>query len=296
MRNPHRRRPIIPAWVGLLLLVSGVLALSGSAFLAQAGSLQQSAQEGEAIFQQKCAACHTIGGGKLVGPDLEGVTARRDMQWLAEFIARPDQMIASGDPTAEALLAENNNIPMPNLGLSEAEVQALLAYLEAGADAAPSPAGEPAAAALPQGAVASGAALFSGEQSLANGGPACIACHSVSSLGSMGGGTLGPDLTFVFRRYGAAGLSSALSTLPFPTMQGAFANRPLTAQEAADLYAYFEWANTNAPDPRPATTNFFLLGLAGTLALFAVLAFFWPRQRQRPAIALRQKSRLAARR
>ncbi len=296
MRNPQRRRPTIPAWVGLLLLVSGVLALGGSAFLAQAGSLQQTAQEGEAIFQQKCASCHTIGGGRLVGPDLEGVTARRDMQWLAEFIARPDQMIASGDPTAKALLEENNNIPMPNLGLGEAEVQALLAYLEAGSGAAAPPAGEQAAA-LPEGAVASGAAIFSGERRLANGGPSCIACHSVSSLGRWGGGTLGPDLTFVFRRYGEAGLSSALQTLPFPTMQGAFANRPLTAQEVADLYAYFEWANSNAPDPRPAaTTEFFLLGLGGMLALFAVLAVFWPRQRQRPAVALRQKTRLAARR
>lgn len=52
-------------WTGLLV----ALLLFASAALAV--SLTQSAEEGEQIFKQKCAGCHTIGGGRLVGPDLK---------------------------------------------------------------------------------------------------------------------------------------------------------------------------------------------------------------------------------
>ena len=41
----------------------------------------------------------------------------------------------------------------------------------------------------------------------------------------MGGGSLGPDLSHVATRYGEAGLTAALTGLPFPTMQGVFAAR-----------------------------------------------------------------------
>ena len=53
-----------------------ILALS-IATLARAAPTAQDAAQGQAIFVQKCASCHTIGGGKLVGPDLKGVTATR---------------------------------------------------------------------------------------------------------------------------------------------------------------------------------------------------------------------------
>jgi hypothetical protein len=38
-------------------------------------------------------------------------------------------MIAERDPTALALQARYNNLPMPNLGLNEAEADALIEYL-----------------------------------------------------------------------------------------------------------------------------------------------------------------------
>ena len=33
---------------------------------------------GEQLFKTNCTACHTIGGGRLVGPDLIGVTNKRN--------------------------------------------------------------------------------------------------------------------------------------------------------------------------------------------------------------------------
>src|SRR6266568_5067786 len=85
----------------------------------------------EYLFESRCGACHTIGKGDRVGPDLAGVTARRDRAWLSRYLAEPDQMRAEGDPIATALFAKYNNVPMPNLRLSTAEVASLVSYLDA---------------------------------------------------------------------------------------------------------------------------------------------------------------------
>ncbi|MGH6782776.1 MAG: SCO family protein, partial [Sphingomonadaceae bacterium] len=53
---------------------------------------------GQALFIKACAACHTIGGGKRVGPDLEALTARRDRGWIVNYLMEPDQMRAKKDP------------------------------------------------------------------------------------------------------------------------------------------------------------------------------------------------------
>jgi len=84
----------------------------------------------EYLFESRCGACHTIGNGDRVGPDLAGVTARRDRAWLSRYLAEPDRVRAEGDPIATALFAKYKNVPMPNLRLSGIEIAALLSYLE----------------------------------------------------------------------------------------------------------------------------------------------------------------------
>lgn len=91
---------------------------------------QGSVTLGQTIFETQCTACHSIGAGDRVGPDLQGVTGRRDEAWLARWIAEPDKVLAEGDPIATQLLADFNNVPMPNLQLSTADVQNVIAYLE----------------------------------------------------------------------------------------------------------------------------------------------------------------------
>jgi len=86
---------------------------------------------GEYLFATRCAACHTLGGGDDVGPDLQGVTAVRDRAWLSRFIKTPDRMLAEKDATALALMAKYNQVPMPNLLLGDDDVAALIAYLDA---------------------------------------------------------------------------------------------------------------------------------------------------------------------
>jgi len=94
---------------------------------AQARELKLS--KGQYLFSTRCAACHTIGQGDGLGPDLQGVTALRDRAWLERFIQFPDRVMASGDPTARALFAKYNQLTMPNLSLGPEDVAALIDHL-----------------------------------------------------------------------------------------------------------------------------------------------------------------------
>lgn len=86
--------------------------------------------KGKQLFAAKgCNACHKLGEGKLVGPDLKGVTARRDKQWIAKMIMRPDLMVKE-DPVAKELFKVHLT-PMPNQGVTEAELPAIMSYLKA---------------------------------------------------------------------------------------------------------------------------------------------------------------------
>jgi len=91
---------------------------------------------GERLFRIRCAACHKIGGGAAgtpgkrgVGPDLLGVTTKRDRSWLTRWLAEPDKMLAEKDPRAVSLLAEYDNVMMPNFRLDSGEIEALLTYI-----------------------------------------------------------------------------------------------------------------------------------------------------------------------
>ena len=87
-------------------------------------------QKGAELFASKgCQACHKVGGGKLVGPDLEGVTARRNIKWLAKMILKPDVMVRE-DETARELL-KTYMAPMANQNIDPAtELMPLLGYLK----------------------------------------------------------------------------------------------------------------------------------------------------------------------
>jgi protein SCO1/2 len=92
---------------------------------------QLSDEPGQALFKKLCAACHTVGVGDRVGPDLQGVTARRDRAWLSSFIMAPEKKHARKDPTALALAAKFPGVRMPNLGLTKNDAADLIAYVEA---------------------------------------------------------------------------------------------------------------------------------------------------------------------
>ncbi|HEY3074819.1 MAG TPA: multicopper oxidase domain-containing protein [Burkholderiales bacterium] len=85
------------------------------------------ALRGKNDFESKCLACHSLGQGKKLGPDLAGVTKHRTDEWLTRWLKSPEKMLQS-DEHAKAMLKEYNNIPMPNQNLTDAEIRQYLKY------------------------------------------------------------------------------------------------------------------------------------------------------------------------
>jgi protein SCO1/2 len=139
MRNSALDNPrLLATFIGRLL--EGRRPEGPGRTYAQARELSMS--KGEYLFTTRCSACHTIGRGDGVGPDLLGVAAVRERSWLERFIRFPDRMLAAGDPIASALYAKYNRVQMPNLLLGPEDVAAILDYL--GAQTRPATAGPPA--------------------------------------------------------------------------------------------------------------------------------------------------------
>jgi protein SCO1/2 len=57
-----------------------------------------------------------------------GVLERRDHTWLRRFVKNPTAMFES-DSLAQSLLTQYNNTKMPNLRLSDQEIDALLNFI-----------------------------------------------------------------------------------------------------------------------------------------------------------------------
>ncbi|MCH8256672.1 MAG: cytochrome c, partial [Proteobacteria bacterium] len=73
---------------------------------------------GETAFNTTCVACHSIGEGQRVGPDLINVTDRRSEEWLLRFIRSSQSMIKSGDVDAVALAEQFQGLMMPDSPMS----------------------------------------------------------------------------------------------------------------------------------------------------------------------------------
>ena len=114
--------------------IAAVSLLSGRVAQAQADSSMSVnpvlAERGKSLFPNKgCSICHSIGGGRsLAGPDLLGVTDRRSVDWLKRWLQAPAAMYDS-DPVAKRLVRDAKGAKMPNLHLSDADIDALINYL-----------------------------------------------------------------------------------------------------------------------------------------------------------------------
>lgn len=85
---------------------------------------------GEELYFSRCIDCHSLGEGDGLGPDLAGIAQRRPRAWLKRWLKEPDRMLKEGDPSLLALKARFNDVVMPNLKLDDADVSALLEFLD----------------------------------------------------------------------------------------------------------------------------------------------------------------------
>jgi mono/diheme cytochrome c family protein len=103
--------------------------------------LNSYSQDGKKLFKANCAACHSVGSNKVVGPGLQGVGEKYDREWLGKWIKNSGELIASGDGDANAIFAEYKKSIMPPQAVSPEDIDAILAYIAnpgTGESAAPS--------------------------------------------------------------------------------------------------------------------------------------------------------------
>ena len=247
------------------------------------------ADEGERLFKTICVACHTVGGGKLIGPDLADVHKRRPQEWLLKYIKSSQAVIKSGDPYAVQLFEQFNKVIMPDNAYNDAQILSIIEYVAANSPQ-DAPDGGPVAgtaAILPPEVttenVNSGRALFTGKARFENGGPTCISCHNVDRSDVIAGGALAKDVTNAHSRLGWAGVKAIIATAPFPAMSKAFDGTPLTDQEVFDLTAFLQHVDGDEASGRGPHYSLRLLlsGLGGAMLLMGVFGGVWLRGKRK---------------
>jgi len=248
--------------------------------LASASAAQAPSEETVDYFRLNCANCHTIGGGRLIGPDLKGVTERRQREWLLTFVADPKGAMDRGDPDALKLLQEASGQLMtvpPTISRDRIEKLLDLIAAESALEKSQFVGLQLDDRALTDLDVRRGRALFLGEASFQNGAPACVSCHTVAGLGGLGGGRLGLDLTAAFGRLqGRKALGAWLAAPPSPTMQPVFKRRPLEGEEILALVAFLKAADDTGQEVAAShALPLLLLGAALAALILVAFDFLW---------------------
>lgn len=235
--------------------------------------LARHVQDPAAFFEENCAACHTIGGGAIGGPDLKGVTARRDREWLIHFMLEPEKF--ADDPAVKQMIKEaDGNEMAATEGLTRELADAILTMVESRSGNAP-------ASAVPERRVSEadetrGRALFSGEQRLSASRTPCVACHTASNGFLRTGGRLGPALALVHDRLGGhRGLTTWLESPPTPMMRAIYRRAPLTDDEAHAIAAFLSVPHHEPPSAPPRVPHFVGLGLAGAVIFVTAIGIVW---------------------
>lgn len=235
-------------------------------------------QNGEANFNKICVACHTIGKGKLIGPDLKDISKKKDAEWLLNFIKSSEKVIKNKDAYAVALFEEYNKIPMPDVNLSDAEIQQLIVYIDE--QSSSYIANDSSKSEVPDvvsGNIDIGRDLFIGDKQFEKGGAACISCHNVADSKVLYGGNLAKDLSESYQLLKSPGINSVLKFLTFPAMANTYTKKELTESEIADLIAFLKYTSDNKNSAVAQSFNqmFFLYSLLFFIALLYFFHIFW---------------------
>lgn len=256
---------------------------------------------GEKIFKTVCMACHTVGSGRLVGPDLKNIHKKHDNVWLKKFITSSSSMIKNGDKKALKIFKEYNRMPMPDHSLSDSQCLELIEYIKKrslvssiGKKKKTNNASiliensnskqKSSSKSIKRTAedVILGKALFAGKKRFEKKGAACISCHNVNVSGEIFGGSLAVDLTQVYSRISDNGIASIVKSSPFSVMNLAYDGKELSDDEVFALQAFLQDANQNYAQLIPANYlhRLFGVGIVGVLLLFSLFSIIWKKRKR----------------
>ena len=268
--------------------VVGFLVVAGWLIGSQSVSAQESGKE---IFIESCAACHSIGGGRLVGPDLKGVNDKRPEDWLIKFTKSSQTLVKSGDKTAVALFEEFNKIPMPDQALSDEQIKEGAGSHQGdrrrhgGGQGKPQPsraAAAPVAEAQP-GEIQLGQDPFEGKVRFTNGGPSCNACHHVTSDTLLGGGLLPAELSLSVSAHGPCGGPRCYRKFSFPGDAGRLRRKAiLTGKEINALVGFLQHVDKEHARQMPKEWGWrmFSAGAGGVVVLLGIFSLAGRRRKE----------------
>jgi len=251
------------------------------------GFFAQSQNNGENLFKV-CAACHTIGKGRLVGPDLSRVYEKREQDWLIKFIRSSQKMVKEGDPDAVSIFKEFNQIPMPDNNLTDNEIISIIDFIkatdskESGTATAETITEEQKPDTLATASVIfsndllkKGKALFYGYEKFSNGAPSCIACHNIMDESLIGGGKLSFELTKSYSKLSAAGIGAILANPPFPVMNKALNNKKLTEEEINAITALLQFTDQRyTENSQTSDNNLIFLLMSFVVAMLLIVHIY----------------------
>ena len=251
--------------------------------------------DGATLFKSTCAACHTVGKGRLVGPDLANVHNRKSEDWIMTFIRSSQSVINGGDEYAVALFEEYNKVPMPDQNLTDDQIKSILDHIKSNSPEEtaateteeveevkePEPA-EPERT-ITQKDIDMGGQLFAGHIRLANGGPTCNSCHHVKNDNVVGGGSLAKELTQAYSRLTMPGIKGILGNPPFPKMKAAYEKHPLTEEEVFQISAFLKEADEQHiyQHSRDYGQRMLYTGIIGAFILMGIFPALWFRRKSK---------------
>lgn len=147
----------------------------------------------------------------------------------------------------------------------------------ASAETAQDPAATEVAVPPVQGDAGIGKMLYTGEKRFENGGPPCISCHNVG-YGTLGGGTLGPNLMLPNEKYGVGPapqnplIAAAWINSPgTPIMGAVFSRKNITDDEVTHLKAFFSTLPAEQTSKSGAFVGISAAGFVGILIFFSIV-------------------------
>ncbi|MFQ5583105.1 MAG: hypothetical protein ACE5GL_01565, partial [Calditrichia bacterium] len=125
--------------------------------------------------------------------------------------------------------------------------------------------------------------LFMGRTRLVNRGPGCNSCHHVKNDNVMAGGALAKDLTEAFTRLNEAGIKAILANPPFPAMNQAYRDKPLSDDEIFNLTAFLQQVDKvkDTQQEKNYAIKLLFTGLAGAFVLLFLFGGIWTRTKRK---------------
>ncbi|HCV25540.1 MAG TPA: c-type cytochrome [Candidatus Latescibacteria bacterium] len=237
-------------------------------------------EAGKQHYNTICVACHAPGGGGMLALKSPALVGQSDWYMAAQL--KKFKSGARGSDPRDTGGAQMR--PMSATLVDDIAINNIVAYIATLAPptsglaaAEPEPVPEATAA-----QIASGADLFQGVARLENGGPPCNSCHDVQNDAVIGGGVLAIELTEVFGRLGGAGVRAILGAPPFPVMQQAYKDQPLTDAEVTSLIGFLQQADRDKQlhQPRDYGIKLFGSGLVGVVVLLLAHSMIWRGRRK----------------